>query len=104
MPSFVVGYLWTLHRAVKQTNVGIHLADVLEAAILLPRDFQPKVLGVFFRFPGKGERRAEVCSDPCSRSLCLGCPDTGFRPHPLRTQVSSTESGFTTFRFQDMMQ
>ena len=39
----------------------IHLADVLGADIS-PRDFLPRVLGIFLRFLGKGEHRAEVCS------------------------------------------
>ena len=33
---------------------GNHLADVRGAAISSPWDFVPKVIVIFFRFPGKG--------------------------------------------------
>ena len=41
---------------------GIHLAVVPGAAISSPWDFLLKVLVISFRFPGKGELRAEACS------------------------------------------
>ena len=40
---------------------GTHGADVPGAAISSTWDFPPKVLVIFLRFPGKGERRAEAC-------------------------------------------
>ena len=44
------------------TFPGITLADVSGAALSSPWDFPPKILVIFFRFLGKGGRRADACS------------------------------------------
>ena len=40
---------------------GLHIADILGAAISLPWDFPPKVLGTFYKTTRERRRRAEAC-------------------------------------------
>ena len=48
---------------------GIHITDVAGAATSSPWDFLPKVLVIFYRFLGEGERRADACLGDDVRSV-----------------------------------
>ena len=71
-------------------KVGIHIADVLGAAISPPWDFPSKVLVTFFRFLGKWERVEQIL---VLRWQCRGCLQATFFKSNLADAELLSSSG-----------